>query len=90
MYQRKIVCYFCQQSNNAKIIDCERYAFFKCVKYDNVRQSYLFNWYVHGTELYDFYALLSSQHPEIVKYVFMHIYHGFSFHQFIMNAVNGI
>jgi len=48
---------------------------FKCVKYDIVRQSYLFNFYVHGTELYDFYALLSSTNPEFVKYVSIYIYH---------------
>jgi len=77
------ICHFCQQSNNANIIDCEYHAFFKCVKYNIVRQSYLFNWYVHGTELYDFYALLSSQNPEIVKNVSIYIYH-------LMNAVNDI
>ena len=60
------ICCFCQQSNNANIIDCEYHAFFNCVKYDIVRQTILFNWYVHGTELYDFCALLSSQNPEIV------------------------
>jgi len=77
------MCYFCQQSNNANIIDCEYHVFFKCDKYDIVRQSYLFIWYVHGTKHLDLYALLSSQHLEIVKYVSIYIYH-------LMNAVNDI
>ena len=45
------ICIFCQQSNNAIfniiIIDSEYHAFFKCVKYNIVRQSYLFNWDVY-------------------------------------------
>jgi len=35
---------------------------------------YLFNWYIHGTEAQDFYALLSSQNPGIIKNVSLYIY----------------
>ena len=37
---------------------------------------YLFNWYirVYGTEAQDFYALLSSQNPGIIKDVSLYIY----------------
>jgi len=85
MYQKenRMLCYFCQQLKNANIIYCEYHAFLKCVKYDIVRQSYLFNWYVHGTDLHEFYAVLPSQNPETFKYVSIYIYH-------LMNAVNDI
>ena len=75
------ICFFCQHSNYANIIDCKYHAFFKCVKYDIARQSYLFNFMY--TELHNFYAFLSSQNAEIVKYVSIYIYH-------LMNAVNDI
>jgi len=45
------VCNCCHQSNNANVVDSEYHAFFKCVNYYIVRQTYLFNWYVPGTEL---------------------------------------
>jgi len=61
------ICNVDQQLNNTNVIDCEYHAIFKCVKYVIVRQMYLFNWYIHGTEAQDFYALLSSQNPGIVK-----------------------
>jgi hypothetical protein len=35
---------------------------------------YLFSWYIHGTELQDFYALLSFQNPDIVKNISIYIY----------------
>lgn len=75
------ICNFCQQLNNANIIDCEYHAFLKCVKYDTVRQMYLFNWYLHRREPQDFYALLSSQNPGIVKNVSIYIYQ-------LMNIIN--
>lgn len=74
------ICNFCQQLN-ANIIDCEYHAFFKCVKYDTVRQMCLFNWYLHRREPQDFYALLSSQNPGIVKNVSIYIYQ-------LMNIIN--
>ena len=68
------MCNVCQQLNNTHVIDCEYHAFYKCVKYDTVRQMYLFNWYIHSTESQDFFVLLSSQNPGIVKmYLFISI-----------------
>ena len=32
-----------------------------------VRQMFLFNWYIHGTDAQYLYALLSSQNPGIIK-----------------------
>ena len=61
--------------------DCEYHAFFKCVKYDTVRQMYLFNWYIHGTEAQDFFALLLFQNPGIKKNVSLYIYQ-------LMNVIN--
>jgi len=75
------ICNVCQQLNNTNVIDCEYHAFFKCAKYDTVRQMYLFNWYIHGTEAQDFYALLSSQNPGIIKNVSLYIYQ-------LMNVIN--
>jgi len=40
----------------------------------NIRQIYLFNWCMHGTDPRDFYALLSSQNPGIVKYIYQFIF----------------
>jgi len=58
------VCNCCHQSNNANVVDSEYHAFFKCVNYYIVRQTY----YLTGMCLeQNFYALLSSQNPDIVK-----------------------
>jgi len=50
------------------------------VTYDTVRQMYLVNLYIHGTEAQDVFAL-SSQNPGIIKKVSLHIYQ-------LMNIIN--
>jgi len=53
------VCLYCQQ-NQINVIDCEYHAFFKCPKYDILRHSFLFSWYVNETSIHDLYNLLTS------------------------------
>jgi len=52
------LCNCGQRSNIAIVFFNLNTMFFKCVKYNTIRQIYLFNRYIHGTEPRDFYALL--------------------------------
>jgi len=69
--QRKLIknriCNVWQQLYNTNVIDCEYHAFFKCVKYDTVRQMYLlklvYTWYRSS----GFLCSLFSQTPGIIK-----------------------
>ena len=36
------MCNICQQLNNTNVIDFEYHGFFKCVKYDTVRQKLMY------------------------------------------------
>jgi len=76
------VCLYCQQ-NQINVIDCEYHAFFQCPKYDILRHSFLFNWYVNGTSIHDFYNLLTSQDTNIIKNVALYVYH-------LINAIETI
>jgi len=69
------ICSYCLQNLNTLVIDCELHAFFKCHKYDDVRNSYLFNWYTHGTDPQDFYVLMSSHDADIVRKISLYVYH---------------
>ena len=43
---------FCSQCQNC--IDCEFHAFYICKKYENVRDNFLFNWYLGGRDVHNF------------------------------------
>jgi len=49
--------------------------FFQCSKYDTLRHSFLFSWYVNGTSIHDFNNLLTSQDTYIIKTVALYMYH---------------
>ena len=69
------ICSYCLHNLNTLVIDCEFNAFFKCHKYNDFRNSYLFNWYTHGTDPQDFYVLMSSKDADIVMKIFLYVYH---------------
>ena len=47
---------FCAQCHNC--IDCEFHAFFICKKYENIRENYLFNWYLGGRDVQIFLYII--------------------------------
>jgi len=58
--REKIIFIYCLNDNNISFLDCEFHAFFNCIRYYDIHQCYLFNWYDRGLELNDFYSLMSS------------------------------
>ena len=37
--------------NNLRVVDCEYHAFFHCTKHSDIRETYLFSWYVLSRDL---------------------------------------
>ena len=43
-----IICSHCLLYNNLRVVDCEYHAFFYCTKNSDIRETYLFSWYVRS------------------------------------------
>jgi hypothetical protein len=60
------LCTECSTPENS-IIDCEYHAFFKCKRFDLIRQRHLHSWYTSGDTLPHFYSLMNSNHDKTIK-----------------------
>ncbi|KAH3891876.1 hypothetical protein DPMN_015986 [Dreissena polymorpha] len=75
------VCNVCSQINiNMTFVDCEYHAFFHCTKYTSIRNQFLFNWYNSGTDLNNFYDLLSTNDFETIRKLAVYIF-------YLMNSI---
>jgi hypothetical protein len=75
------VCNVCSQINiNMTYVDCEYHAFFHCAKYTSIRNQFLFNWYNSGTDLNNFYDLLSTNDFETIRKLAVYIF-------YLMNSI---
>ena len=74
MFLKKInrICNVCQQLNNTNVIDCKYHAFLNVLNVILLDKC-IFSIGKHGTEVQDFYALLSSQNQAIVKQMYLFI-----------------
>ena len=46
--QSQRICSHCRIYNNLSVVDCEYHAFFYCTKNSDIRETYLFSWYVRS------------------------------------------
>ena len=61
-------CIFCLLNNDILIIEDEYHVFFKCPRFNDIRQNYLFNWYTGNTYMADFSNIMSSQNDTKIRY----------------------
>ena len=59
--------------NNLRVVDCEYHAFFHCTKHSDIRETYLFSWYVRSRDIVFLYCLMSSRQDDIIKNVALYI-----------------
>ena len=57
------ICQFCFQNDNVSVVECVFHMFFCCKRFDGIRNSYLFNWYLYDR---NFYTLMSSTNEETI------------------------
>ena len=69
----QIICSHCLLYNNLNVVDCEYHAFFHCTKYSDIRETYLFSWYVRSRDLVSFYSLMSSRQDNIIKNIALYV-----------------
>ena len=66
-------CSHCLLYNNLRVVDCEYHAFFHCTRYSDIRETYLFSWYVRIRDLVSFYSLVSSRQDNISKNITLYV-----------------
>ena len=67
------ICSHCLLYNNLRVVDCEYHAFFHCTKYSDIRETYLFSWYVRIRDHVSFYSLVSSRQDNISKNITLYV-----------------
>ena len=68
-----IICSHCLLYNNLSVVDCEYHAFFHCTKHSDVRETYLFSWYVRSRDIVSLYSLMSSRQEDIIKKIALYV-----------------
>ena len=54
-------------------VDCEYHAFFHCTKCPDIRETYLFSWYVRSSDPVSLYYLMSSRQDNIIKKIALYV-----------------
>ena len=57
-----------------KVLECEYHVFFECEKITEIRANFLYNWYTSSCSEANFYYLLQSTNPNIIRHLAHYIY----------------
>ena len=61
------VCLYCFNNHNFLVVEDEYHVFFKCEKFDAIRNEYLNTWYQSGDSLQNFHNIISTNNPVLIK-----------------------
>ena len=67
------VCLYCFNNHNFLVVEDEYHVFFKCEKFDALRNEYLNTWYQSGDSLQNFHNIISTNNPVLIKKMCIYI-----------------
>ena len=67
------VCLSCFNNNNFLVVEDEYHVFFKCEKFNALRNEYLNTWCQSGDSLQNFHNIISTKNPVLIKKMCIYI-----------------
>ena len=74
VHRDKRICLYCYNNYEVKVLECEYHVFFECEKFTEIRANFLYNWYTSSSSEANFYYLLQSTNPNIIRHLAHYIY----------------
>ena len=66
-------CLYCFNNHNFLVVEDEYLVFFKCEKFDTLRNEYLNTWYQSGDSLQNFHNIISTNNHVLIKKMCIYI-----------------